>query len=618
MRKITHYILYILITCTALLNIQCSGNVKEKTPLPELVHAESVMFDHPDSALHILEDMPMPSARRDKENHALWCLLVTQAQYKQVMKIPSDSLVRIAYDYYKPTDNARRKAISALYMGNINYELGNIEEAMRYYLEGKTEVEKTDDYKTGYLIMSSLGELYLYRDFSDYALDACTKAYDYAVKDSNKRYQTASLKFLARCHCIADQLPQAIEIYQKCSEIALELGSTGYYYNIQSELALVYTNSGEAQKSQDLVKSFPKKFYPLLLAGTNYFRLNQYDSAYYYLNKALNTDNVYTKQDAYRILYKLGDTPKYRKYLKTYCDSLLFYTDSVMSLDKGKEIIAYKEKYDHQKLITEQQRLKLEKADAQRMMFIITICLIMVIAVVAYLYQKRLVRKETTIRKQSEQLQDYMLQLHEYETRLMQNNRYMDELQEQISRQEVNAEEIESYREQIDSLQSENSRLSENINTLQQHIAEYTSKLDKARRDTEKFRSISEENLNLKQRERMLADYVVDNDSLVKELREKSRVLDDMEWETLEQMCESTYGNFVSRLQVICPTLTKQELHLCILIKLRFSNTQMSEIFGVSVSSVSQKKFRLKKHLSDSLEGGLPEEMTLDRWVAEF
>ena len=178
-----------------------------------------------------------------------------------------------------------------------------------------------------------------------------------------------------------------------------------------------------------------------------------------------------------------------------------------------------------------------------------------------------------------------------------------------------NAEDIESYREQIDSLQSENGRLSENINTLQQHIVEYTSKLDKARRDTEKFRSISEENLNLKQRERMLADYVVDNDRLVKELREKSRVLDDMEWGTLEQMCESTYGNFVSRMQSICLTLTKQELHLCILIKLRFSNTQMSEIFGVSVSSVSQKKFRLKKHLSESLEGGLPEEMTLDRWV---
>ena len=619
MRKITHYILYILIAFTAFLNIQCSGNRKEKTPLPELAHAESVMFDHPDSALHILEAMPMPSARRDKENHALWCLLISQAKVKQLMKISSDSLVRIAYNYYKPTDNARRKAMSALYMGDINYELGNIEEAMQYYLEGKTEVEKTDDYKTGYLIMFSLGKLYLFRNFADYALEVCTAAYDYAVKDSNKRYQMTALRYLARSYCLTNELTKAIDTYNKCASLALELGlgTDRYYYKVQTEIALVYSNSGNLEKSLVLSKSLPVEYQSSLLIGSNYLMLNQYDSAYLYLNKALNTDNVYTKKETYRNLYRLGDIPQYRKYLKTYCDSLLFYTDSVMSLDKGKEIIAYKEKYDHQKLITEQQRLKLEKADTQRMLFIITICLIVVIAVVTYFYQKRLVRKETTIRKQSEQLQDYMLQLHEYETRLMQNNRYMDELQEQISRQEVNAEDIESYREQIDSLQSENSRLSENINTLQNHIAEYTSKLDKARRDTEKFRSISEENLNLKQRERMLADYVVDNDSLVKELREKCRVLDDMEWETLEQMCESTYGNFVSRMQSICPTFTKQELHLCILIKLRFSNTQMSEIFGVSVSSVSQKKFRLKKHLSDSLEGSLPEEMTLDRWLAE-
>ena len=619
MRKITHYILYILIAFAALLNIQCSGNGKVKTPLPELVHAESVMFDYPDSALHILEAMPMPSARSDKENHALWCLLVTQAQYKQVMKISSDSLVRIAYGYYKPTDNARRKAMSALYMGNINYELGNIEEAMQYYLEGKTEVEKTDDYKTGYLIMSSLADLYLFRNLADYALDACTKAYNYAIKDSNKRYQMSALKFLARCYCIRHEFPKAIDTYNKCSSIFLELGQKDeYYYQIQTEIALVYANSGNLEKSLEVSKSLPLEYQSTVLIGKNYYYLNQYDSAYYYLNKSLGTDNVYTKALIYELLYKISDTPKYRKYLKTYCDSLLFYNDSIIALDKGKEIIAYKEKYDHQKLITEQQRLKLEKADAQRMMFIITICLIVVIAVVAYLYQKQLVRKETTIRKQSEQLQDYMLQLHEYETRIMQNNRYMEELNEQLSGQEMNSEELHEYREQIDSLQVENNRLSEKINSLQHHINDYSSKLDKARREADKFRNLSEENLYLKQRERVLADYVVDNDRLVKELREKCRVLEAGEWETLEQMCESTYSNFVNRLQCVCPTLTKQELHLCMLIKLRFNNAQMSDIFGVNTTSVSQKKFRLKKHLGDALQDGLPDEMTLDRWVAEF
>lgn len=620
MKKITHYILYILIACTALLNIQCSGNGKEKTPLPELVHAESVMFDHPDSALHILEHMSMPSARWDKENHALWCLLTSQAKVKQLMKISSDSLVRIAYDYYKPTNNARRRAMSALYMGDINYELGNIEEAMQYYLEGKTEVEKTDDYKTGYLIMFSLGKLYLFRNFADYALEACTAAYDYAVKDSNKRYQMTALRYLARSYCLTNELTKAIDTYNQCASLALELGlgTDRYYYKIQTEIALVYSNSGNLEKSLILSKSLPVEYQSSLLIGSNYLMLNQYDSAYLYLNRALNTDNVYTKKETYRNLYRLGDIPQYHKYLKTYCDSLLFFTDSVMSLDKGKEIIAYKEKYDHQKLIAEQQRLKLEKADAQRMMFIITICLIVVIAVVAYFYQKRLVRKETTIRKQSEQLQDFMLQLHEYETRLMQNNRYMEELREQLSSHDNDSDERHEQQEQMERLGAENSRLQTTIQDLQKRIGEYSSRLSEARKDVEQLRSLSEESLKLKERERRLTDYVVDNHRLVAELRTRSRVLSESEWQELTQLCESTWGDFIHRLLAFCPQLTEQELRLCLLIRLRFGNAQLAAIFAVSPASISQKKFRLKKHLSESGQGSFPEEMTLDRWLAEF
>lgn len=608
----------IIILYSILIILGCNGNKTTNKLMPELEQAEKVMFDHPDSALHLLESMEIPSSQTDKENHALWCLLVTQAQYKQALKISSDSLVRIAYDYYKPTNNARRKAMSALYMGGLNYNLGNIEESIRFYLEAKTEMEKTNDYKLGYLIMSGLGRIYLYRNLIEYAFEACQSAYNYSVKDSNLRYQMVSLQYLARCYCLLNNLDKAEQVYEQSAELALELKNNDFYAVVQQELALVYIAQKRFYESLEVVQTLQPSSQTYLLRGQIYLCLSKTDSALYYLKKSLRTDNVYTKRSVYKTLYQLSCDSEFNIYMKEFCDSLLFYTDSVMSLDKGKEIIAYKEKYDHQKLITEQQRLKLEKADAQRMMFIITICLIVVIAVVAYLYQKRLVRKETTIRKQSEQLQDYMLQLHEYETQLMQNNRYMEELKEQLSGQEMNSEELHEYREQIDSLQVENSGLSEKINSLQLHINDYSSKLDKARREADKFRNLSEENLYLKQRERVLTDYVVDNDRLVKELREKCRVLETGEWETLEQMCESTYSNFVSRLLGICPTLTKQELHLCMLIKLRFNNAQMSEIFGVNTTSVSQKKFRLKKHLSDTLQDGLPDEMTLDRWVAEF
>ena len=118
----------LLIFCVMNLFFGCSQ--RKAAPLPELEQAEAVMFDYPDSALRILESMPMPA---DKEQHALWCLLVTQAKYKQYLPITSDSLIRIAYDYYKLTDNARRKAMAALYMGNVNYELQKIETSMALF-----------------------------------------------------------------------------------------------------------------------------------------------------------------------------------------------------------------------------------------------------------------------------------------------------------------------------------------------------------------------------------------------------------------------------------------------------------------------------------------------------
>lgn len=597
--------------------VGCSKRNIDNSPLPELTRAESVMFDHPDSALHILESMPMPSARWDKENHALWCLLTTQAQYKQVMRIPSDSLVRIAYDYYKPTENARRKAMSALYMGDINYELRNVEEALLYYLEAQTEVEKTDDYKTGYLVMVSLGRLYLYRNLANYALEACMKAYDYSIKDSNKRYQLASLKFLARCYCISDEFSKAIDTYNKCSELALQLGLIKYYYDIQGEIALVYKNSGEIKKSLEILRGFPIKYQPALLMGKNYYLLGKLDSAYIYLNKALNTGNIYTKASAYEYLYKLANNPMYHQYLKTYCDSLLFYNDSIMALDKGKEIIAYKEKYDHQRLINEQQRLKLEKAETQRILIVVTLCLVMLVAITIYLYQKRLVRKETTIRCQSEQLQTYMLQLHENESRLMQNRQYMQELKTQLAAHEDDADIHREQQVQMDRLEAENSSLQTTILSLQQRICEYSSRLSNARKDMDQLRNLSEEALQLRERERQLTDRLVDRHPLMAELQSRSRTLSEEEWQELVQLCDDTWDGFTVRLQRLCPQLTDQELRLCLLIRLRLSNAQQAAIFAVSPASVSQKKFRLKKHLQEAGAMPLSADTSLDRWLCE-
>lgn len=288
-----------------------------------------------------------------------------------------------------------------------------------------------------------------------------------------------------------------------------------------------------------------------------------------------------------------------------------------MILDKGKEIIAYKEKYDHQRLINEQQRLKLEKAETQRILIVVTLCLVMLVAITIYLYQKRLVRKETTIRCQSEQLQTYMLQLHENESRLMQNRQYMQELKTQLAAHEDDADIHREQQEQMDRLEAENSSLQTTILSLQQRIGEYSSRLSNARKDMDQLRNLSEEALQLRERERQLTDRLVDRHPLMAELQSRSRTLSEEEWQELVQLCDDTWDGFTVRLQRLCPQLTDQELRLCLLIRLRLSNARQAAIFAVSPASVSQKKFRLKKHLQEAGAMPLSADTSLDRWLCE-
>lgn len=592
-------IIYAIIILYSILIISgCNGNKTTNKLMPELEQAEKVMFDHPDSALHLLESMEIPSSQTDKENHALWCLLTSQAKVKQLMKISSDSLVRIAYDYYKPTNNARRKAMSALYMGNINYNLGHIEEAMKYYLEGKSEVENTEYYKTGYLIMSSLGKLYLYRNLTDYALESCTKAYDYAVRDSNLRYQMGALQYLARCYCISNKLPKAIESYQRCSAIAAELGlkNTDYYYDIQHEIALVYTNSHKIEKSLSILQSFPIEYRPFSLIGKNYFRLGKLDSAFYYLNKALNTDNIYTKASVYEYLYRLSEKPKYNQYLKTYCDSLLFYNDSIIAIDKGKQIIAYKEKYNNEKLITEKQKLKLEKANITYWwMFTVVIVLLLGILLI-YIY----LRKRITIQKKEEELTSLALQLHQKELEVEKNESYIAELQSQF---EKNNKKEELYMEQVEELKNlkkENERLSLEKNLLYEKIASY---------------SISSQ--ELEKREKELCSLLLAQIPFLRQLHLKPAYLNDTELSDICQITDNIFHHFTQRLSKAISSLSEHEIILCCLIKLRFSITEIAVFLNIAPTSVSRSKLRIKNKIYSEL-GEDSKEKSLDIWLWEY
>ena len=561
-------------TVTCLLFLFCVINLffgcsqQKAAPLPELEQAEAVMFDHPDSALHILQRMPKPT---DKEQHALWCLLMTQAMYKQYLPFSSDSLIRIAYDFYKPTDDARRKAMAALYMGDVNYELQKIETAMAYYLEAKDEVGYTDDYALGYLVMSSLGDLYLYRNLADYALEVIQKAYDYAVKTPYLKYKAYALRDMARVYTVKDQLDSIIIYYYKAIEETQKANLPDLELAFENELASIYVNNGEYQKALDLstqqVGNYPLSTQSLYRIGVIYMNQKKYDSAYFYLSKALNTSNIYRRAGVYQSLLHLSRQPQYQKYMIGFYDSLRIYEDSVQKLDKSKEIIIYRGKYEEEKLVTEKQQLELEKANALRWLLFSVLIGVVLLSLLLYFYQRR----KLILHRKEEELNYLTLRLRENE--LLSNRRYISELEAQA----------EKSREAVGQLKEQKERLA-----------------------------------FLRQDNEALTAQVLAKEAWLSALRKKPVYLDEAGAKKVRMITDKVYTDFTRRLSSSIPMLSEYDLTLCclVLVKLRFPVSDIAVLLGISSSSVSTSKLRAKKKIYETI--GIADKKSLDQWLGEF
>lgn len=609
MKKIFKYLFIIISVILVFINTGCNTKSVNDIMVPELIQAENVMFNHPDSALSILQSMSVPSPKKNKENNALWSLLVTQARYKLMMKISSDSLVRVAYDYYKTTNNTRGKAMSALYMGCVNYDLENIEEATQFYLEAKAEMEKTMDYKLGYLIMSGLGNIYLYRNLADYALEACNQAYDYAVKDSNKRYQMTSLRYLARCYYLRGDVEKCIHIYQSASKQALELNENDFYNALQLELAMVYANSQRFSQALIIAKELPFSSQKLLLMGQTYLSLNKVDSAYFYLKRALYTDNIYTKKSVYEVLYKLCEAPNYSQYTKICCDSLLLYKDSIMILDRSKEIISYKEKYDAEKLKAEKQRLELEKSDVTFWWMLTIVMVLFLVIIMIYIY----LRKKLIIHKKEEELMSFALLLHEKELEIDKNQSYITELEKQYNK--INQKE-ELYIEQskiVENLKKDNEQLVLEKQLLYEKMSFYSV----SSYEVTNIKILSDKLHMMEKREHELCLQLLAQSPVLHKLHMNPVYLNDTELKDICAISNDIFQNFSQRLLNAIPSLSDYEIVLCNLIKLRFSIPEISIFLNIASTSVSRSKHRIKNKIFSEFNIN-HKEKSLDVWLWEF
>ena len=148
------------------------------------------MNEYPDSAWTLLNTIS-PDEMEQNRNRALYALLYTQAQDKTYRDETNDSLISVAVDYYRNTEDVRHKFLSYYYKGRVHFNDKDYLSATTCYMEAEQLVDEVgDDYLAG-LLYAELGRIYrLYYDYPK-SLDAHQKAaecYERAGKIRHRNY----------------------------------------------------------------------------------------------------------------------------------------------------------------------------------------------------------------------------------------------------------------------------------------------------------------------------------------------------------------------------------------------------------------------------------------------
>lgn len=598
--------------------ISCTHNKNYPTAFqPELAKAEAMMYRYPDSALHILQGI-QPDIPSENEQYATWALLMTQAQYKNQIE-QSDSLINIAYSYFTKHDNAQRKALALYYKGILRHESHHAEDALSFYLEAATEIEKTNDYQLGFLINSEVGLMYLYRKLNDYAMEYFEKAHHNAELSDNQTYIAFSFIYIARAFSQKKQYNKAIEYYEK----AIKIGQVNNYPTIlasaMNESSFLFLKTGENKKALQYAKDcikIKKTDQRIFSLGDTYRYLKMYDSAYFYLNQACLSPNIHTARSAYQALYYISQEEKDYKKAVEYSNKLWFYQDSIGKTERNKALIEMQEKYDQQKIINENNLSQIKKDRIIRNVLIALIILSFIIAITNYLYQRKIVSQKQEISEKEEKIRYFTMKIHENETLINRNKMRIEELTIQM---EGSLEIKEQWKEQNkirQEIQQQNETLKLENNNLQNHISNYAQSLKEKSKELEAMEQLSKENQYLHKREAFLYNQLIKQTELFNKLK-TTKYIDNKLWQEIKEKIDLLFDNYTKRLCHQIPSLTDGDIQICCLIKLRFSNGDIANMLAISPTSVSKRKLRLKERIVQEI-GSLGENQSLDLWLMEY
>ncbi len=570
--------------------------MRQEKPLPaELSRAESVMWEHPDSALSILRSMPQSSLSSGK-NYATWALLLAQARDKvygkrlpDSLNIPSsDELVQDAMDYFEKEDDLKRMAQAYYYKGQLLEDQKKLTEAIPLFLKSKDIMTRLDEPLFTYLICQSLGNTYRYQDLYEESLVQLKDAYQYALRSGNGERISYALSELGRTYVHINEMDSALFYFGKSLENAKRLGNLELEAMAMGELGFVYGKlrlyenalqyiRKEVDIKQEIsCRELPQAYYGL---GYVFFDAGQLDSSKVYFLKSLETDNLYTIKGAYDFLSKIEE--EQNKYTDAiyYNKQYRIYSDSIYVLTHTYDLAELQARYDHERLLNIANSLQMEKLQILKIALLLIICLLIIIL----FYQIYIFKKERLLVSIKEKINVYEEKIKENELLIEKNNARIDSLTLEQSK-------VFELNKINEDLKKQNRLLHEQIEKGKQSLSSYFVKLGDQ----------------------------VPYFYRLKRIRSCPHFLKEEDWSVIRIWVNLQYNQYADRLEKDFPEFTELDMQYCWLIKMGFTTSEIATCMAINSASSTKQKQRIKQRIKKSALVSQKDDFSLDQFIKEY
>lgn len=547
------------------------GSCVEKNVFNAFDKVERCMDVYPDSALLLLEQIPHPEKLRGKQR-ADYALLLTQARDKNYLdSLQSDSLIKWAVDYYRDGEDNVKAGKALFYCGKVMHLQGNDTLAMKAYLDARSVLEKTEEYKMQGLAYEYIGVLNVDRKLYKDALDN----YQSSVSCFQKAADTLGVIYvyrdIARIYYVEQQYDSVYNYINRALSLCEEKRECCNFERVIPSLlqvkGIAKRNEGDLENAIILLKTAVETeqdrhsmYHYSMSLGDIYLNLNELDEAKRYFTLALNSERSRTLAGAYHYLYLL------EKKQKKYVMALYFKekSDSLLSVDldakHASQILTLQRKYEKEKLLLEKEQVEREKKMQLYFWMAVVLSIILLCLISFFLLRKRyeeMFRKNMQVIKENE----CMIKRDVYE---------LDVLKQKAGETaEIDREKIGKLNQKILLLEGENRKIRENL--------------------------------------------CVNGVYLLEQLKKEKLIVKNMTKQEKEQLLEYMdliYGNLISRLKKDFK-LTSGNLILIALLKVGFTTTELMFTFDCEMNSIFTKKRRLRESLNLDTNDKLEEFITL-------